>query len=421
MIPWRLTRLPPIVSGAAIIYALQGLALLAGIALSVVLARALGPEGKGTVDLFLLLTTLLPELMGFGIAGGTLFQLANRHRPLGEVHATALLLAGAWTIAGLVLAVFAGPSVARLVGDLPPELASVALAIAGLLVYMSVWPSIMTGINRAPYAYALLGVSVGINVSLVIVLALLGKLTVANAVAASVATWIVTVAIQFFVTLQSQAGPIQASTTSARDCLAYGIRVYPGALANRAHYRIDQLVISQLLGAGSVGIYSISVRWAETLWRFGYGMSVAGLFRIADTQRRDAFDFAVRLSASVTLISAASAAALAVAGKLLLVPLYGADFQDALTPLVLLLPGVVLWDGARVLSQFISYNVGRPEIPMAISIVAAIGNLLLTIVVVPIHGIAGAAAASSVTYTAAALATLWVFWKVGRGTKADAA
>ena len=194
--------------------------------------------------------------------------------------------------------------------------------------------------------------------------------------------------------------------------LAYGIRTYPAFVANWLHYRVDQLVIAHLMGVGSVGIYAVSVRWAEMLWLLGYGLLNAGLFRMASGQPDELRAFTWRLFKMTLLVSGGAGVAMALLGLFLVPLLYGPAFQDAVAPLIILIPGVVLWDAARVLSNYIGYNLGRPQLPTAVALGGVVVNGLATIVVVPRFGLVGAALTSTVTYSLVMFATVTLFRRV---------
>jgi O-antigen/teichoic acid export membrane protein len=83
-------------------------------------------------------------------------------------------------------------------------------------------------------------------------------------------------------------------------------------------------------------------------------------------------------------------------------------------PLILLLPGIVAWGAGRILSQFISYNAGRPSLTSGAAAMGFAVNLLANIYAMPRWGLAGAAAASSVSYLATMAFVGITFMRLGR-------
>ena len=86
-----LTR--PFVRQASSIYAMQAIGMAAAMLTSVLIARTLGPTGKGAVDLFVLLTSLIAEFGLTRITSRFTYPLANRGRPLAQVHGNAVVAA----------------------------------------------------------------------------------------------------------------------------------------------------------------------------------------------------------------------------------------------------------------------------------------------------------------------------------------
>ncbi len=94
---------------------------------------------------------------------------------------------------------------------------------------------------------------------------------------------------------------------------------------------------------------------------------------------------------------------------------YGPQFADAGVALRLILPGIVAYSVVAVLSRYITGR-GRPGTGTLILVAGLALNIAANLVLVPIHGIRGAAAASSISYIATALLTLIVFHRLsGRG------
>jgi O-antigen/teichoic acid export membrane protein len=148
------------------------------------------------------------------------------------------------------------------------------------------------------------------------------------------------------------------------------------------------------------------------LWLVGYGLLNAGLFRIATGSRDDSHEFTWRLFKVTVVTLGGAGLVLAVVAQPAINLLYGPAFEAAVIPLILLIPGIVAWGGARVLSNHISYNRGRPLVPTTIAIVGAVANLVGTLLTVPRWGLVGAAATTTITYAFVFLVTAIAFRRV---------
>jgi O-antigen/teichoic acid export membrane protein len=398
---------------AANIYVFQGLSLGLGLVASVLSARTLGPAGKGVLDLFGLLNSVIVEFGLFGIGSGLLYQVANQRHPVAQVHSNAIAVSAAVGGVGLAAAVLAPSIAVALVGPIPNTVATVALALAGVTAYSALWPSLMIGSNRTSVTYRVQFGLAAINLTLVVALFVAGWISVASLVAVGAAMAVGAAILQALILKSiSGAGLPAPSIPEIRSAGSYGLAVFPGVLANWLHFRVDQVVISHVLGISSLGIYALSVRWAEMLWMIGYGVMNAGLFRIASSSRIESYALSVRLFFVVLGLTGMAGFLLALIAGSLFALLYGPAFAGAVLPLILLIPGVVAWDASRVLSQFISFNLGRPRIPTAVAVLGAVLNVPLTLYVVPQWGFAGAALVSTLSYTVVLILIALAFRKL---------
>lgn len=84
-------------------------------------------------------------------------------------------------------------------------------------------------------------------------------------------------------------------------------------------------------------------------------------------------------------------------GKWVILLMYGREFLPAVVPMMILVPGTVLYLVSRVLMQLLSSR-GIPEIPASMLLLSALLNAGISWFLIPAFGIAGAALASTVSY-----------------------
>ena len=94
----------------------------------------------------------------------------------------------------------------------------------------------------------------------------LGYLTVETAVATTIIVGLGAALVRYHLTRRMHEPSRPKPTRRSLEAnLRYGLRTYPGVLANWLHFRVDQIVIANVIGLAGVGIYTVSVRWAEML------------------------------------------------------------------------------------------------------------------------------------------------------------
>jgi len=205
---------------------------------------------------------------------------------------------------------------------------------------------------------------------------------------------------------------LRFSKSLVSNSLRYGIRIYPGFIANFLHFRIDQLMINWFVGVSGVGLYALSVKWAETLWLIDFGIINAALYRIASQDDKNSYFLTKKVFKWVFILDGVVGLFLIVICKPLFALLYGAEFNASVLPLIFLVPGVVAWGGGRVLSQYIAFNRGKPILCTLAAFVGMGVNIVGNLFAIPRWGIDGAAVASTISYFLVLVITLFFLWKL---------
>jgi O-antigen/teichoic acid export membrane protein len=395
------------------IYIIQFLAL--GIALvgSVIVARTLGPANKGVFDLFNLINSFIVELGFLGFGSGLLYHLANKGRPLHEVHGTGLLFS---LVIGLMTAAVGwfGLKLWKLIfPGLNSWIVLLSFFIAPFLYYRLTWSNIMTGINQAVATYKVgLAFSV-ISLIAVVILWQLGLLNVQNVIYLTVVLAIFSAVIGFWI-LYRQEPNLKTSTSLMRKSLQYGSIVYIGNIANILHFKIDQVMLNYWLGTNAVGIYAVSVNWAEMLFVLDSAIISAALYKMSSSSAEESYKLTKKLFKVQLLISGGSGIILAGLANPLILIIYGEAFREAIWPLIILIPGIVAWSAGKVLSQYLSFNQGKFWLATSFAIVGIAVNIGLNFPLIKLLGIKGAAIASALSYCVVILLTIVTFERMGR-------
>jgi O-antigen/teichoic acid export membrane protein len=408
-------QLPP---GAPSIFGLHLVSLVCLMAASIPVARHLGPAQKGVINLFTLLTGLISEFGLVGLNSGLLYQLGNRRVPIGTVHAAALQ--GCALLGGLSVLLLLGlrPLLSHIFDGLPGTFLLLAAVMAPLLFYRTLWSSLMTGIEQVTRVYRVNATFAVGSLAAVSLLWWSRCLTVERIIWLT-ALMVVAYCVHGFLVLGAlHRFRFVARYTSLRDALRYGAVVHVGVICNFLHFRGDQMLVNYFEGPRGLGIYTVSVACAELLWLVDYAVMNTAVYRISSSEPRASWQYTLATFRLTLAILTAGAVLLAAAAPLLVRCLYGPQFGEAVLPLLLLLPGVVAWGSGRILAQFISYNAGRPSLTSAAAALGCTVNVLANLYAIPHWGIAGASAASSVSYAATLAAVAAVFFASGRRLEA---
>jgi O-antigen/teichoic acid export membrane protein len=376
------------------------------------LARVLGPAGRGTLALLGIYDELSTNLFNAGVpsAVGVAAKDGRASVPalLGATRRFTLLLLPVSVLAGAAVARWPLHDLstdARVVGFLLVALSPVAntffiacrnlLMARGDLVTLRTLP-LVQAISRAAGLLALIA---------------LGWLSPAVAAAVLSASVLLANGLAW-----RRVGARPAEPAPLAPLIGFGLRSLPGTLSNLANNRLDQLLIAPMLGTRALGIYAVAIGITFIPVQVGAGLAYAAFrhVRAGDTSGRHS-PAATALRRACLLVGAACAVtAVGALGGLQL--LYGHDFASALGPTLLLLPSS-LFLGLHLVANQVANALDRPEhasIGQVVGVVVTVAGLL---VVLPGGGIGGAAIVSSLASAARYAVTVVLLRRVGvRGT-----
>ena len=372
-----------------------------GFVASVLIARALGPTGRG---LYAYPVALLGIVMALGHVGLEFAQiyLAGQGRDLRHMWANATafsLVAGAVRWAGLAGVLAIDPRVA---GGLPLSWIAIPMGLVPLLLMSLYWASLLqldgrlvTATWASWFGVALQAVSIG-------VLFFLHELTPFRVL---LLQWLTNGSAWLLLLLACyRAGLVNFRIDPAllRQSVAFGVKAYVAQVFFFLVLRVDQVLVANLAGYDQLGLYALATTVAELLWLLTNPLAAAVIPHMVRARtghdRRMSFAIA-RLSLWISMAAAIGAWFLA---PLVIPVVYGPSFSAAAPALRLLLPGVVALAAARPLGAVLLKD-GRALIVSVLGLGALALNVALNLVLLPRIGIRGASIASSVCYAALAI------------------
>jgi O-antigen/teichoic acid export membrane protein len=392
---------------------------LAGVtAVSVVVARRLGPEATGTLGLLSALLEVLLAVFGFGLAIGTTYLTSRGEWSVRDALCEGQAAAAALGIAGVGIglaffaitrdALFAGisfVSAALAVGHLPFLLGrgfigAIALARERYEAYAAFelvrTVALILFAVSLTFAFGLDGALAGIAMSSVI----------AYAVAAA---WSIRYARVVPVTSH-------ARSRRLRDAMAFGSKAWGASLLQLINYRLDLFLLAAFVSRADVGRYSIALSVTALAWVLPAALETVIFPRTADldaahgrgeieaSESDAATARAIRHSVLLLAPSAAIVILLVVVGVPLL---YGPAFTQSIWLGLILIPGVVLLSLGKALSAVITGR-GRPHYALLTTLITVPLTIALYLALIPPLGSYGAALGSTISYlTATGLALRW--------------
>lgn len=387
---------------AAWVFSSQVASIALAMPVSILLARVLGPEGKGVLSVVQQIAVVGAAVLNVGLGPAFTFRAAKR-----EVHgpyAVGLSLTLSLAAAAVLLSVFVVTR-ARIGPALLPEEPFVLLALGALAVGPVIFSQVMSGLlvgAGSVRTSSLVSVgSLAVQLAGFVCLALVGALTPGSAIA----VWILAVsgaavamgALGYRV---RAAGVLDGAAALLRRIWRFGLAAWASNGLGQIALRVDVFMVAYFIDATAVGVYSIAVTVAELLWVLPGALNAVLVPKVAGAADTDV-EVATRLSRSLWPVAACSGLALWALSVPVIPLLFGEDFRGAIVPLGLLLPGAVAIAVASMASAYL-YGIGHPGDWTKASATNVVVNLGANIVLIPVMGIGGAALASSISYSVAA-------------------
>jgi O-antigen/teichoic acid export membrane protein len=369
--------------------------LFLGATTTVIVARSLGPAGRGSLASVYALMTLLAQLGTFGIASANPYFVAR------EPHIRASIAANSLWLAGIV-----GPLMA-LVGILLKVLAPNALGDVGwseLAVGMLAVPIMLSSLFLQSILLAegrtVLYNGVEVCAAALTVLLLLTVLPLAGGgVLLALSLMVVPQLLALFVFMAAMRHHGRLLRPLDRPLVGrmvgYGARAYVVTLLSYMLIRIDLLLVNGIQGARAAGQYSIAVALADALYLLPVSVSVNMFARVA----RGSADR--ELSLSVFQLVAVGYLLVCVIAAPLVDPaitlLFGTAYHPAISLFLWLLPGVYCLGLLTVIAYHFAAN-GMPRELVMIWVPGLAVNLAIDIVLLPDHGTYVASISSTLAY-----------------------
>lgn len=376
---------------------LQILTTLIGILSSVIIARVLGPEDKGKVDLFLLLTNYIVEFGIIGVGTGFLYYQTNHKEKLELIHGTSLMFCGVMGAVIFGLGMSFHRYIVPLFTGLDKKYIILAFSIAPILLYRQISGNIIQGLNKPLFSYQITLVINMVMLFMVILLGLFGEISYSQMVLVNLAGIIIYVISAAGVIFQ-QNRKIKADIQLMKKVMKYGIAIYIGAFANSLLFRMDQNFLNYYWGSRFVGCYSVAVSFAEMLWSFDGIINAVTIYHIASNEEKTAKKILKKTILIQTGISCFLGTLLGILAPILIRILYGEEYLEAISGIRILIPGIVVWSIGRLISQYITLNIGKPFWCTIAAFCGVISNAILNLFLIPMYRIVGAALASTISY-----------------------
>jgi O-antigen/teichoic acid export membrane protein len=380
---------------------------------TVVVARLLGPDGTGAYGVVSSGLILLITMGSLGLGVGITYSVSHGRWPAGDAlrqsQLAALTLGLAVAAVGFGLVALLADSVLR---EVPFGTAAIAVAAVPFALSWTYSWSVALGADRYEwYAIAYGGQAV-------LVLALVAVLTplfdLEGAVAGLAGAYAIAAVAQLAIGARrapAESSPLAALGPRLRAAASFGLRAYLWTSVTYLALRADLFILSAYAPAAEVGHYAIALALTELVLLLPRSLAAVTLPRVAalDASAEGDYQKLVMIKAIRHSLLVALVAGVVLAAATPLVPLvYGAGFDETIGLTLLLIPGAIALGASAALASAMAGK-GKPEYGLYASVIVTVPSVAAYLIVIPDHGATGAAIASTVSYAAMAVASLFFF------------
>lgn len=377
----------------------RGFVIVCGLASSIITAKVLGPEGRGSYFYIITLAQLATQIGNLGLASSNTFVAAQNRSAAGALAANsfwiALALGGIATVATVAFQMATGrPDRAAL--------AIVLLVLVPCLIYGMLASSILVGTGRAKAYNAFLLVNTGLQLAAIMIVGLAFGTVEAMLWVSAGASLVASAMLMWMIGRQGQMTWRFDWGLLKRE-IGFSSRVYIATLVQFAVARLNVMLLDHTSGAVAVGQYSIAVQFFDTLLVVP---STTAMLLFPELVRSDAanrLSRTLQVGAAMALLMIIVAIAFIAISPWLIPLMFGQGFAPAVDVVRWMMPGLVAFSLLNIVSQYLA----AARFPLSNLLVWIVSLPVLGVLasfLVPAWGASGAAAALSITYVLLAAA-----------------
>lgn len=379
-----------------------------GFLIGVATARLLLPAGKGYYTLIFLIYGIFILIFG-NLNGAVTYQITRQKQDPKVVFVAASLYSlgiGLLTILGFWIYTLIAPHAF-------PRFFWVVVLFTPLGLLLTDLSGLFQGLNRI-ITLNWIGMVSGLIQLILLSVGFWGmKVTVGVAVAFWGISQLVTVIGGLWVSRQYWLPPLKQviQLPLLNQMLKFSWQLGLVNIVTYLNYRVDMFLVERMVGTAKLGLYSVAVNGSEILWYTSTAIAVAICAPVGVAAQEQAGRITAKAIRHTLFINLLLGITLWLGFEFMLPVIYTKVYLPSLVPFRILLPGVLAYGLAGIFSTYFTHQLGKPKIPLLISGLSMMINIIVCLILIPRIGMAGGAWATTISYLIAIGLLILIFVK----------
>lgn len=400
-------------SNVAIVFLVKAISMIIGMATGIILARALGPAGKGSYTLITTFPAIIFCFVHFGIAEANVYFLRKQPRQIdpaivrGNTLLFTLIISG---FAILVLLILKSYLLRSILAGISDGYFYIIVLLIPAFLFETFGSSLLVAYERFKLLSSIDFLLRLMDTALVLLVIYVFRLGLTGVLVSFLFYFIVKCAILFLYGFRGETVRWRPDFKSMYSSIRFGLKSHAQSLTGILHYKVDIYILAVFVGVTEIGYYSIAVALVSLIFFIPDAVGHVMYPRVAALKDDEANAFTAQTCRNTLFITVAPAIAILLFGRFLIGFLYGQEYLPACRALYLLMPGTAMMCVYKILTRnFTSRN--RQQLTVYAGLLGLATNLAFNLILIPKMGIAGAALATTVSYSVTSLLLLFFFLK----------
>jgi O-antigen/teichoic acid export membrane protein len=374
------------------------LAIPIGIASSIITARYLGPSGRGILILLITLQGLAIQFGTFGFNASITYFISRDKMLTSRIISNALFIA---IVVGSVLALvffLMGKYLPQLVlGEVDPIYLNIFLLSLPFAFLQQFLQNVFIAQERIMEFNVLDLLTRLLQVFIFSLVLIVLRASIFEAVLSLTGVTIVSGVIYAIRSTQNISFQYSFDSVLFRHMFRYGVRTYVASIVMFLVFRVNVFFINTYLGEYDSGLYSIVLQISDLVYLLPVIMGML-LFPKVSANHSDTGLLTAKVFRFSLYGMSIVCVGLMFIGRMIIVVLFGGDFEPAVEPLIFLLPGIVTLSLVTILNNDLAGR-GLPIIVIIAPFVGLIITIIINLVFISAWGLVASSLASSLAFS----------------------